>query len=469
MHSDFKAVYDDQDVGVLHAAAENGEIEIIEFLVSQGCLVDSRSKEGLTPLMMAALYDEPSAFQMLLQNSADPSLKDNDGVSPLHYAAKGGNTSIINNLLLLGVDIDSRTNAGVTPLMTAAFCDKQSAFQMLIQNGADPSSKADRGLSLLQCAVQGGNPSIINKLLSLGLDVDSRGTQGATPLMFAAAFDKQSAFQVLIESGADPSLKADKELSLLHCAVQGGNTSIINKLSSLGLDIDSRSGGFNRTPLMCAAADGKQSDFEMLIQNGADPSLKDVFHNNLLHFAAQGGDMSIINKLLSFGLDVDSRSLPGEMHAAADGRQSAFETLIQNGADPFLKDNDDSSLLHHAANGGNTSFIDKLLSLGLDVDSRSSYSSSTPLMYAAECPQQRAFQMLMQNGADPFLKDKDGSSLLHCAAQGGNTSIINELLSLRLQIDSKDLSGKTPLTKATKFKNFEAVKFLFSKRACKSV
>ena len=30
-----------------------------------------------------------------------------------------------------------------------------------------------------------------------------------------------SAFQVLIENGADPSLKADKRLSLLHCAVQG--------------------------------------------------------------------------------------------------------------------------------------------------------------------------------------------------------------------------------------------------------
>ena len=51
-----------------------------------------------------------------------------------------------------------------------------------------------------------------------------------------------SAFQVSIENGADPSLKADKRLSLLHCAVQGGNLSIINKLSSLGLDIDSRNG-----------------------------------------------------------------------------------------------------------------------------------------------------------------------------------------------------------------------------------
>ena len=62
--------------------------------------------------------------------------------------------------------------------------------------------------------------------------------------------------------------------------------------------------------------------------------------------------MTIINKLLSLGLDIGSRSLPGEtplMHAAADGKQSAFETLIQHGADPLLKENDGSSLLHHAA------------------------------------------------------------------------------------------------------------------------
>ena len=64
---------------------------------------------------------------------------------------------------------------------------------------------------------------------------------------------------------------------------------------------------------MCAAADGNQSASEMLIQNGADPSLKDVFHQNLLHFASQGGDMTIINKLLCLGLDIDSRSSPDDM------------------------------------------------------------------------------------------------------------------------------------------------------------
>ena len=79
--------------------------------------------------MQTALYGQQFAFQMLLQNGADPSLKDNGGFSLLYYAAEGGNTSIINELLSLGLDIDSRRNNGVTPLMTAAMEDKKMLFR----------------------------------------------------------------------------------------------------------------------------------------------------------------------------------------------------------------------------------------------------------------------------------------------------------------------------------------------------
>ena len=79
--------------------------------------------------------------------------------------------------------------------------------------------------------------------------------------------------------------------------------------------------------------------------------------------------------------------------------------------------------------------------------------------------QQSALEMLIQNGADPSLKDNDGNSLLHVAAQGGNTSIIKKLISLGLDIDSKDLSGKTPVIIAIDENNSEAAKFLISKGA----
>ena len=70
--------------------------------------------------------------------------------------------------------------------------------------------------------------------------------------------------------------------------------------------------------------------------------------------------------------------------------------------------------------------INKLLSVGVAIDSRND-DDVTPLMCAAYCDKQNAFEMLVQNAADPSLKIKNGSSLLHIAAQGGNTSIIEKL------------------------------------------
>ncbi|CAH3014266.1 unnamed protein product [Porites evermanni] len=112
---------------------------------------------------------------------------------------------------------------------------------------------------------------------------------------------------MLLQNDGDPSLKANDGFSLVHCALKGGNTSIINELLSRGLEADSRSNDYS-TPLMAAAIGDKQNIFQMLIQKGADPSLK---ANNkefsMLHSAAQGGNTPIINKLLSLGLDIDSR------------------------------------------------------------------------------------------------------------------------------------------------------------------
>ena len=58
--------------------------------------------------------DKESAFEMLIQSGADPSLKDNKEFTVLHSAAEGGKASIINELFLPGLNVDSRDNDGVT-------------------------------------------------------------------------------------------------------------------------------------------------------------------------------------------------------------------------------------------------------------------------------------------------------------------------------------------------------------------
>ena len=86
-------------------------------------------------------------------------------------------------------------------------------------------------------------------------------------------------------------------------------------------------------------------------------------------------------------------------------------------------------------------------------------------MVAAINGRPQAFGFLVSKGADPSLKDNDGWSLLHCAARGGSVEIIEKLLSLGLDLDSRNSNGSTPLSVATAEGKAKAVKFLHSRGA----
>ena len=392
-------------------------------------------------------------------------MKNNNRETLLHYAAQGDNDVIIEKLLSLGLDIDSRRSDGATPLMIAAFCGRLDAFSVLIERRSDPTLKSNNGDTLLHYAAQGGNDVIIEKLLSLGLDIDSRSSNGLMPLMIAAGKGRLDAFSVLIERKSGPTLKNNNRETLLHYAAQGDNGVIIEKLLSLGLDIDSRSSN-GLTPLMVAAFCGRLDAFSVLIERRSDPTLKDSNGCTMLHYAAKGGNDVIIEKLLSLGLDIDSRSSNGEtplMIAAREGRLDAFSVLIERRSDPTFKSNNGDTLLHYAAEGGNDVIIEKLLSLGLDIDSRRS-DGATPLMIAAFCGRLDAFSVLIERRSDPTLKSNNGDTLLHYAAQGDNGVIIEKLLSLGLDIDSRRSDGATPLMIAAFEGRLDAFRILIERK-----
>ena len=84
------------------------------------------------------------------------------------------------------------------------------------------------------------------------------------------------------------------------------------------------------------------------------------------------------------------------------------------------------------------------MSRGLDVDSKDS-EGSTPLMLAAACGMIEAVNYLLDKGADPCIGDQLGRNSLHAASEGGNVAIITKMLSLGLDVNSKDFAGCTPL------------------------
>jgi uncharacterized protein len=72
----------------LHYAASSGNLPIIALLIENSAYIDAESPNGTTPLMMAAMYGTPEAVKLLLQEGADPQLKNVQGLTALDFAQR---------------------------------------------------------------------------------------------------------------------------------------------------------------------------------------------------------------------------------------------------------------------------------------------------------------------------------------------------------------------------------------------
>lgn len=70
----------------LHYASSKGQLEVAQFLVTNGADVNSRSLNGTTPLMMAAQSGNESLIKFLLDNGADIQLRNALGFSVIDIA-----------------------------------------------------------------------------------------------------------------------------------------------------------------------------------------------------------------------------------------------------------------------------------------------------------------------------------------------------------------------------------------------
>lgn len=76
----------------LHYAAANPEpvgLELTRLLLEHHAYIDAASPNQTTPLMMAARYGSPEVVQLLLEEGADPTLRNEQNLSALDFAQRG--------------------------------------------------------------------------------------------------------------------------------------------------------------------------------------------------------------------------------------------------------------------------------------------------------------------------------------------------------------------------------------------
>jgi ankyrin repeat protein len=189
-----------------------------------------------------------------------------------------------------------------------------------------------------------------------------------------------AAVLALLDDGV--SVKArDRKLSAFECAMQFGETDVVNAFLAHGASAKER-GPSGETPLEWAAGCHQRAIVNLLLIHGADPN-----------------EFALIPPLAS---------------AAQDGPEMV-RTLLAHGADPNPRgENIGSTPLAMAAQYGRIEVMRILIAHGANVDARN-MAGVPPLMEAAVGRKPEIVKLLLAHGADVNVKQYGTSGALSLA------------------------------------------------------
>lgn len=181
----------------LHLAVQAGNLDIIQYLVSNGADVNAFNFEGDTPLHNAASNSSSKTVEYLISQGADVTRINKMGDTPLHMAAYTLSLKTIQLLIEHGADVNATNKQIETPFSIAVHKGNEDIITYLIKHGADVTIQDNRGMTPLHYATYENNPNLILLLLDNNADISATNIAGKTPLDIAEQNDLKKAAEVL--------------------------------------------------------------------------------------------------------------------------------------------------------------------------------------------------------------------------------------------------------------------------------
>lgn len=243
-------VQDEDGNTPLHSIVGWTPLENIKMLVRAGARLDIENKEGLTPLSHAIRAAQPEAAEYLLTKSSAEVVNSVSPVhgSALHLACSHTKLGLVKLLVEKGADVNKAVSSVVgTPLQSAILCINSFAAR-------EDSASAPGNDDIV---------AIVDLLIDAGADVTAVGGQFGTTVAAAALQGSASLLNTIIAKGGKP-------------------------------DVPDPMG---RLPIHLASAHGAEH-FGIILDADGDAVVKDKAGRTPLHWAAQGGLVSVVERVL---------------------------------------------------------------------------------------------------------------------------------------------------------------------------
>ncbi len=202
----------------------------------------------------------------------------------------------------------------------------------------------------------------------------------------------------------------------------------------------------SNTPLHKAARLGRSSEVSTILAQGADPDVRNDNGDTPLHYAAGYGHVDIVMALIEKGADVNARS----------NKVDVPEAFVDQGQ---------LSPLHWSTWLGQVETTNALLEKGADIDAKDQ-AGNTPLVYAMYKKHSNVVDLLLAKGPDVTTLGRNGLNTMHLAANMGRAGYLDKILAIgEVDPDIMTQTGFTAMHLAVLSGQVESVKVLIDRGA----
>ncbi len=429
---DVYSVDDEKNNTPLHYAVQFENVEAVTRLLEEHVdLLNRGNKEKKTAISIAAEKGNKELFDLLLSKGADIKAKDKDDMSLLHYAAIGGNMEIFSDLVSKKFDINEKDKQERTPLHLAARYGNKDIVAYLLDKKVTDMPDAD-GMTAVGyvCKNLGPEDKIEGKCEILqifkdhGIKFNNIDRNGETLIHYAAQFGLLPVVNFLIENlpDANGNVMIDKKENLLdaHWDEMLDKKKTLTIAEFIRLD----------TAYLSAydlAIQGNHNDVVAVLQKYQETNFLLL---DILNYAVEMGDLEIVKYCLDLGIDVNT-AIPGAVGnlvwiAAVKQHPNIVSFLLEQGGDIDQLSITQLTALGQVAKQGDLEMMELLVAKGADIAKIKDINLS--LWVAAYCQKWELVKSLIVDKKANVDFVHAQLSILSCAVRAENLEIIKFLV-----------------------------------------
>jgi ankyrin repeat protein len=289
-------------------AAAAGNIEAVDSAIRKGAFLECRTIDGATPLILAASRNQSEVIALLLSNGAQVNNR-REGYyrsTALMEAAVNNDTTSAQLLIEAGADIYLRDTFGDPAINWGAYYGHVPYVALLLENGADWNVKSKHG-NALDVTIKEWNLELYDFFIAQGFG--EKKTVEEVELIAAVKNKERSSVAEILTRGGDPDLSDALGMPILIWAAINGDIDILRLLIDSGAEVNVMNAS-GQTALAAAARFGYMDVVDILVNNGADVTKAGKrYHLTPMINAAIGGQAEIADILLERGATINDQDV----------------------------------------------------------------------------------------------------------------------------------------------------------------